>query len=125
MKLEFLPEGSLDCPLLRLYDFTQAEAGELLAAVRSLASGTTERVDIDRLPFVEPVANCRLAFLCRSWDQAVLRVASSSFECGLTSGTWDNVAGLIEPIAEGSGGFQWLAGIPGEAALLLSESGQW
>jgi hypothetical protein len=38
---------------------------------------------------------------------------------------WDNVAGLIEPFEHSAGGFQWLAGVPGEAALLLSASGQW
>jgi hypothetical protein len=58
-------------------------------------------------------------------NAGVVRVGPAAFECRLTAATWDNVAGLIEPFAEGSGGHQWLAGSPGEAAVLLSPSGQW
>jgi hypothetical protein len=126
MKLEYLADGSPDCPLIRLYDFTSAEAEQLHAAIIGLAAGSAERVEIHRLPFVEAVGGCRLTLIRRAWDQAVLRRnGPAEFECGFTAGTWDNVAGLVEPFAESQGGFQWLAGVPGEAALLLSSSGQW
>ena len=126
MKLEYLGDGSPDCPLLRLYDFTPMEAAQLLRAIAALASGLAERLEVDRLPFVEPVGGCRLALVGRSWDQAVTRAGRpNEFECGFTADTWDDVAGLVEPFAEGAGGFQWLAGVPGEAALLLSDSGAW
>jgi hypothetical protein len=126
MKLEYLADGSPDCPLIRLYDFTGPEVAQLLTAVSSLASGATERVDVHRLPFVEAVGGCQLALVRRSWDQAIIRGRGLwEFECGFTPETWDNVAGLVEPIADGADGFQWLAGSPGEAALLLSASGQW
>jgi hypothetical protein len=128
MKLEYLADGSPDCALIRLYDFTPAEAVQLLAAVTALASGDEERVEVHRLPFVDSVGGCRLIFVRRPWDQAIIRrPGACEFECGLTAGTWDNVAMLVEPFAGGAGGFQWLAEIPGEAALLLSASasGQW
>jgi len=128
MKLEYLPYGSPDCPLIRLYDFTTAEAVQLHRDVHALASGAAERFDVHRLPFVESVGGCQLAFVRQSWDGAIVRGRGScEFECRFTAGTWDNVAGLLEPFTEGAGGFQWLAGVPGEAALLLSAfaSGQW
>ncbi|SRR6266568_359779 len=125
MKLDYLADGSPDCPLLRLYDFTSIEADKFLAAVSSLALGTAERVEVHRLPFVEAVGACSLALVRRSWDQAVVRLGPSTFECGLTSRTWDNVGFLVEPFAAGAGGFQWLAGSPGEAAILFSVSGRW
>jgi len=125
MKLEYLADGSRDCPLIRLYDFTTAEATQLLAAVAELASGVAEQVDVHGLPFVESVRGCRLALIRRSWDQAVVCVGPSNFECGFTAGTWDNVAGLLEPFCEDLSGCQWLAGSPGEAQVLLSASGQW
>jgi hypothetical protein len=100
------------------------EAGQLLGAIAALSSGSAERIEVDRLPFVEPVGGCRLALVGRSWDRAVTRAGGpTEFECGFTADTWDNIAGLIEPFARGAGGFQWLAGVPGEAALLLSASG--
>ena len=128
MKLEYLADGSPDCPLIRLYDFIPAEAGQLLTAMIALATGTAERVDVHELPFVEPVGECRLALVRRSRDQAITRgPGPREFQCGFTAGTWDNIAGLLEPFAEDAGGCQWLAGIPGETAFLLSASasGQW
>jgi hypothetical protein len=128
MKLEYLADGSPDCPLIRLFDFNLAEAQQLLAALTPLASGAGERVELHGLPFVEPVNGCRLALVRRSWDQAIIRGnGPCEFECGFTADTWDNVAGLVEPFAQGAGGFQWLAGVPGEPALLLSasSSGEW
>lgn len=126
MKLEFLPGGSPDCPLVRLFDFNPAETERLVAALNCLASGAAERVAVHELPGVEALGGCRLTLVVRSWDQALVRRGGpADFECGFTRGTWDNVAGLVEPFVHGGGGFQWLAGVPGEASLLLSASGQW
>jgi hypothetical protein len=127
MRLEYIADGSPDCPLIRLYDFTPAEAGELHSSVSRLACEGVERIEVHALPFVEPVDGCELTLVRTSWDQAVVRVGSTVFECGFTGGTWENVAGLFEPFAEAQPGprFQWLADSPGEAALLLSTSGQW
>ena len=125
MRLEYVPDGSPDCPLIRLYDFIPAEAARLGAAVAELAAERAARVAVHQLFGVAAVGGCELVFRTRGWDQAVIRVGPAAFECGFTPGTWDNVAGLIEPFAAGSGGYQWLAGVPSEAALLLSASGQW
>jgi hypothetical protein len=126
VKLEYLPEGSLDCPLIRIYDFSAAEIKRLHEAVRALAERKADRVAIDELPGVELVGGCRLMLCIETWDQAVCRVgASSDFVCSFRQITWENVAGLIEPFVDGAGGFQWLAGIPGEASLLLSSDGSW
>jgi hypothetical protein len=126
MKLEYLATGWSDCPLIRLCDFTRIEAGQFHAVLTDLATGTTERVEVQLLPFVEVVEQCRLALIRRGWDQAVIRTNRfAEFECGFTAETWENVADLVEPFAQGAGGFQWLATTPGEAALLLSASGEW
>lgn len=126
VKLEYLIAGSPDCPLLRLYDFTPAEASQLHEAVAALASGASERIELHRLPFVELLGGCRLTLACRSWDQAVVHEGRfAEFVCGFTPSTWEQVVDLIEPFAIGTVGFQWLAGAPGEAMLLLSTSGDW
>jgi hypothetical protein len=125
MKLDFLTDGSPECPLLRLHDFTSTEAGHLLVALSSLANEATDRIEVHRLPFVEPVGGCRASFVRGTRDQGVAQVAPLDFVCGFTVGTWENVVGLIRPCVNSSPGFQWLAGLPGEASLLLSASGQW
>src|SRR5207237_5500607 len=121
-----LPVNASDTPLVRLYDFKVHEASELLAAVNSLAHGSKELIAVHDLPWITPLGGCRLTFHVRSWNQGLVRVANpAEFECGLSLGTWDNVAGFVEPFAVGSGGFQWLWGGPETAALLLSVDGDW
>lgn len=127
MKLELVAHASTSPPvIIRLFDFTPAEAQNLWYEVSRLANGINQRVAIHELPWVGPVGGCRLSLCVRTWDQAVVRMKTrTEFECGLTAGTWDNVAGLIEPFTRGAGGFQWLSGVPGEAYLLLSPTGEW
>lgn len=121
MRLEYLP----DCPLIRLFDLTPAEAASLGAAITERATGRADRIAVHSLPGTAPISGCELLLLCRSWDQGVVRVGPSAFEYAFTAGTWDNVAGLVEPFASDRGGYQWLARGPGEASWLLSASGLW
>jgi hypothetical protein len=123
--LEYLPVGSPDCPLLRLFDFTSEEAEQLRATIADLAKNRTARVVVHELPGVTAVDECKLVMAAQGRDQAVVCVGPLSFECGFTTTTWDNVAGLIEPFTTIAGEYQWLAGAPGEVSLLLSVSGQW
>jgi hypothetical protein len=127
MKLEILPDGSPDCPLLRLFDFTPSEAGQLHDAIAGLASGSNVRADVHHLPAVKPIGGCALTLVVSRRDQGVLRKAGpAEFVCGFTAVTWDNVAGLIEPFTvSGCRGYQWLAEAPGEVAVLLSIDGKW
>lgn len=128
MKLEYLAQGSTDGPLIRLYDFGPAEAAELWGAIRKLASGEEGRFEVHGLAFVESVGGLRLVFARRPRDMAIVRGSrENEFECGFTEGTWENVAGLVAPFAQDRDGYQWLTGLPGEAALLLSNSatGEW
>ncbi len=127
MKLEFLPDGSIDCPLIRLYDFTQTEAGMLLNEISRLVNGNVQRVALHEMPWVESLGGCRLTLCIRGWHQSIFQTDEpAEFECGYPAATWDNVAALVEPFACGdAGGYQWLTGAPGEAKLLLSVSGEW
>ena len=125
MKIEYLPDGSDDCPLIRLYDFAQPEIAELFAALSALASGERLSVAVDGLAGVESISECRLTLSSGSRDIGVVRIdAPASFECGLRPEAWDNVADLIEPFLNGARGYQWLVTL-GDAQLLLSIDGQW
>ena len=129
MRLEYLPDGSPDCPLIRLFDFRPDEAGRLGAAVADLAAGRTDRVAVHELPDVTAVDGCELVLRAGPRYGAVVQPGPAAFDCCSTAATWDNVAGLIEPFAEGRGGYQWryqwLLDLPGEVRVLLASSGQW
>ena len=124
MKLEFLPDGSDDCPLVRLYDFSPVEVADLAAAISGLAEGRTTTCPVHALTGVEPVNGCRLTLRVGWRDQGMVQLPGpADFNCVLTPDTWANVAGLTEPFVAGSTGFQWLAG--GDARWLLSGDGHW
>jgi hypothetical protein len=120
MQFEFLPAGAAECPLVRLFAFTDAEAESLALAIGDLSMGLRERVEMNELPGVVAVGQCRLTLVRSAWDQNLVQSGPLALEVRLTAGTWDNVAGLMRPIAEGSQGFQWLAG-----GLLISRDGKW
>lgn len=124
MRLEYLPEGSHDCPLVRLFGFDPAEAGQFYEALAGLVAGVVDRIDVHELPFVESIGGCRLALAVDWWDRGIVRRGlPEDLACGFTAGTWDNIAGLVEPFAKGSTGFQWLT--RQGASWLISAGGDW
>jgi hypothetical protein len=124
VKLEFLPDGSDDCPLIRVYGFRPDEAAGLVEALYALASGGRAAVAIHELPGVEAVAGCRLVLRAGPGDRGMVQLAGAAdFECVLSPDGWGNVAGLAEPFTEGGGGSQWLV-TSGDASWLISRSGQ-
>jgi quinol monooxygenase YgiN len=55
MKIEFLPSGSPDCPLIRLYGFDRTEATRLREIVNRLASGSQQAISLHEEIGVEPL----------------------------------------------------------------------
>jgi len=125
MKLEFLAEGSPDCPLIRLYSFTPAEALCLNATVDQLDDGGTQEVALHREPFIEPVDACFLTLRLGKRDQGIVPRAPFQFECILSDEGWLDVSALLRPFCEtDTKGFQWLVE-QGPISLLLSVDGKW
>jgi hypothetical protein len=125
MKLEYLAEGSRDCPLVRLYEFNQAEARTLRNLARSLATGERHSVSLHDEVWAESVGGCRLTFRRGNRNLGVREVDPLNFECVLTSDGWSNVEGLLDPFCDShTAGFQWLTS-GGSVSLLFSQNGQW
>lgn len=125
MKLEYLPEGSPECPLIRLYDFGQSEANQLRELVKSLATGDLENLALHNEPWIEPVGGCSLSLRRGNRNQGIRQSQTLRFECMLSSDGWSNVEGLLEPFCEHNAtGFQWLTN-GGRVALVISPDGQW
>ena len=126
MKCEHLANGSDDCPLIRLFDFTELEAKDLHRRVEQLHLGEIDSFTSEDLG-IESINRTCLVF-CSAWrDRGIIGTEKSGvFRCELTKDSWDNVAGLLEPFAEGARGFQWLMGA-GDTKLLISSDrdGQW
>ena len=124
MKLEYLPDGSPDCPLIRLYEFDQSEVRRLKHLVESLVNGDLQIVELQNKVWIEPVGGCRLNLRRGNRDQGIRQARTLDFECVLSPDGWSNVEGLLEPFCEETSGFQWLTH-DGRIALLISRSGEW
>ena len=125
MKLEFLNNGSPDCPLIRLYDFDAEQARRLQQIALRLTKDQSEAVALHAESDIHAINGCELTLRQADKDHGVNEVAESQFECALTKGAWLDVGGLIQPFCRGeSSGHQWLTRIS-KIALLLSRDGQW
>ena len=121
MRLDYVPHGAPDCPLLRITDFTKREIATLQDAARELADGESACVRLEeRLALGDDV---RLHLHAGRRDAGIQRTPRA-FEFVLTPLTWRDVLDLIEPfLAEAPRGYQWLD-TSGEVALLLSRDGR-
>lgn len=125
MKLEYLPAGSKDCPLIRLFEFDQSEAQRLRQLVKSLVAGDRQDVALQNEEWVEPVRECCLILRRGNRNQGVRPAQGVKFVCVLGPDGWSNVERLLEPFCESNAaGFQWLTE-DGGVALLISRSGLW
>jgi len=124
MKLDYLSEGSADCPLVRIYDFDEEEAAKFKSLVDNLTRDPGLIVEIHKAPGVEPVDGCQLTLKSGVGDVGLVQTGSSAFECILTAEGWANIAFLVEPFCSLCTGYQWLLN-KGEIQLLFSCNGQW
>ncbi|EEF61114.1 hypothetical protein [Pedosphaera parvula] len=124
MKLEYLENGSEDCPLIRLYEFSSADIQKLRAAVMRLIDGSVSRFKLKDIVPVTSIGGVELAFVRGNSDRGVVGVGKNGFEVVLASEGWDRVFDCLEPFLEPSSGYQWLCE-KGAANLLLSHDGSW
>jgi hypothetical protein len=126
MKLQFVADGSPDCPLIRLYEFHAAEAVRLKGLFDRLADGSLTGVWLHEQTDIEPVDGCQLHLRVDSWDIGIVQKSASTFECSLTPKRWSDVAALAEPFCKAvrANTYQWL-NEDGEISLLLSPDGGW
>jgi hypothetical protein len=125
MKLEYVPDGAIDTPLIRLYDFDEAQAAQLRSLAAELASGLCDEARVHGLEEVEAIGGCQLTFKVGPRDEGV-GGGPTTFTCALRRETWEQVAQLIEPFCELArpGTFQYLDDTSG-TTLLLSVDGRW
>ena len=122
MKLDYLKDGSDDCPLVRLYEFDSVEAGRLRQTFDALAEGSIERVGLET---VESVDGSHLAFVRSTCDRGVVEITPHHFEVALASEGWRQAADFVAPFCDGGFGYQWLAPQTRGIQLLFSKDGAW
>jgi hypothetical protein len=126
MKLEFLPDGSADCPLIRLYAFSCQEVEVLHEAFVSLATGAAAAVVLEDLPGIQALSTCQVRLKVGSVNRGGRIVKGpAEIEWQLTLAGWGNLAGLTKPFCQRPvSGHHWLDRT-GPVSLLLSPDGKW
>jgi hypothetical protein len=129
MKLEFLPDGASDCPLIRLYNFDQADAMRLREAFRCLSDGSRHNIALHEEWWIESVGECHLDLRAWERDLGVVERLPLKFECVLTPDAWSEMVEKSEVFctsltAYAGEAYQWLNN-DGEVSLLLSPDGKW
>ncbi len=128
MKIEYIPHGSQECPLIRIFDFNEHQIAALHEQIVRLSDGSIASLDLNELPGTEAVGGRRFIFEACKRDEGV-QPSANVVRFTLTAGAWDNAAGLIGPFLTNtaSGKFQWLNPHTGAAkgSLLLSPDGNW
>ncbi len=129
MKLEYLAEGSPDCPLVRLYEFDATGAKRLREAFRSLADGSRQDIPLHEEWWVEPVDGCHLDLRLGARDLGVVQRLPMAFDCVSTDEAWMEMVEKIDPFCTSQTAYagevyQWL-NFDGEVSLLLSPTGKW
>lgn len=125
MKLEYLPEGSDDCPLIRIYEGTIREYKDLVVGIEKLANNTQLSFFVNELSGYIPIDGIKLEFIVSDTNKGVKRVSRKNFTCSLTREGWLKVKELVEPfLNERKNRFQWLDETS-NISLLLSDVGAW
>jgi hypothetical protein len=130
MKIEYLTKINPDHPkdsILRIFDFNSSEACEFRNILSRLADGSSSETDMNSLPFVTSVANCRLVLKVGSKNKGLISLPNNAFECILTRDTWEDAQGLVEPFCDtnDAAGYQWLYDLETDIELLFSRDGDW
>jgi hypothetical protein len=111
MKVEYIENGSNDCPLIRIYG--EESFDDLIKSFRGLSNGETDNVVLNELPGYESINGCHLILKAGTLDEGIKKTSDSiaNFTWVMTRSSWDDLAALAEPFYEFSGyHYQWLAG---------------
>jgi hypothetical protein len=127
MKIEYLEDGSKDCPLIRIYGNQIRDLKTLHHHVLKLCTGDKTHIKVHELPGFTGIDRCKLTFHISRRDKGVFQINKTEFTCNLEAESWRHVEGQIKALVESpSDGYQWL-NESNNISLLLStyETGAW
>jgi hypothetical protein len=123
MKVEYIGEGSHDCPLIAIFGTSTADFARLRAAAEGLANGSFTKSELQEFEGFHLVNIRSFTMAAGQGSEGLYHRDGASFLWVLPGEKWKIVSGLIEPFTRwrsGSPVHQWLYG--GEARLGLNSS---
>lgn len=107
LKVEYLADGSPDCPLLRFYGIESEGFAHLHKLAEALSGDAELRVDLAHDPAFDLINMER--FILSNEAISGAQATTEGFEWSLERYDWETVALLLEPLIDSElPGFQWL-----------------
>lgn len=128
MKIDYLPDGSPDCPIIRFFDFTAEEASALMERFRSLSMTGSPSFSTKDLPFVRSLDETTIEFLVNAQDVGLLSAGDRVFHCIGSAAMYREMTELMEPFSKDidPNTFQWINELSDISLLLTSsKNGSW
>jgi hypothetical protein len=101
MRIEFLPDGSHDCPAILLHGCPSAGAEALINTFRSLAEGQQTELALHQLPNLTTVGDIQVFATNANGTAGVQQLSALVFRWRQDREGWLEVAELAEPVAHG------------------------
>jgi hypothetical protein len=98
MRIEFLPDGSQDCPAILFHGCPSAGAQALINAFRSLAEGRETEVALHRLPDLTPVGDIQVFATNADGCAGIQQLSALVFRWRQDREGWLEAAELAEPV---------------------------
>lgn len=125
MKIDYLKEGSRDCPLIRLTAFQNEEIVQLCSLCSALALGVARNIHLQNYSWVELIGGIELVLRRANTDKGIQEPDMGyQFTLDLTAEAWLEIEGKLEPFIKDRTGYQWLSE-QGPISLLISANGSW
>jgi hypothetical protein len=130
MKLEYVPDGSPDAPLIRFYDFHESEVALLRKCFANIKDGHNDIIALHEQDFIKSVGGTKLWIAVHQNrledENAVIATSEKDlmFTWMMTKEQWDETLELLDAYTPEPHTFQWLTDDLG-IQVLISQSGQW
>lgn len=125
MKVDFLADGCLECPLIRIFEFQAGEAEALRMACQELADGKRTEFALHEQSWVEAINGCAFIWKADAKDVGVrLPQPGEPFVLIFSDEGWREVHDKLLPFAQSRYWFNWLTN-EGDVRVLVSSDGYW
>lgn len=128
IRIEFIPDGSDDAPLVLIWGYDISGTRELFHAIRAIRDGREQEIAIHKLPRFEGVAGIEMfARVSDNGGGVTHRRGAAIFDWELSDEKWQRVEDLLAPFCDryaAPGPFHWLDN-SGKISVIFSSGKGW
>ena len=127
MKIEYLKEGSDDCPIIRMFGNETESIKLLMEYVARLSKGIIKNKIINEIEGFEGIDQCQIDMQLSKESRGLIEKKGNLFKCVLSQSGWQSVYELLGSFSgENNICFQWIDETSNISWLVSRhENGEW